>query len=161
MEIMEKISRFLNKIIEILLYLLMIILVSVTFLQVFCRFVLKTPISWSQEVVKTCFVWIIFLGAAIAVREQTHLSMDIVVPHLRGAAQKIVRAGIYVISLVCAFFMLYGGIEYSIQCLHKKMMTLPLPADVQYIAMPIAAALMLWYLIEKAWISVSHRREEE
>lgn len=98
---MEKISRFLDKIIEILLYLLMIILVSVTFLQVFYRFVLKTPISWSQEVVKTCFVWIIFLGAAIAVREQTHLSMDIVVPHLRGAAQKIVRAGIYVISLVC------------------------------------------------------------
>ncbi|MCU6698047.1 TRAP transporter small permease [Laedolimicola ammoniilytica] len=156
---MTKISEVLGKVIESILYFFMIILVSATFLQVFCRFVVKTPISWSQELVKLCFIWIIFLGAAIAVREQTHLTMDIIVPHLPGGAQKMIRGGIYIMSVVCALFMLYGGIGFCIQCSAKKMMTLPLPADAQYIAMPISAGLMIWYLIEKAWLSLTHRKE--
>lgn len=157
---MEKISRLLGKIIEFFLFVFMIILVSVTFLQVFCRFVIKVPVSWSQEVVKLSFVWIIFLGAAIAVRENTHLCMDIVTAHLPSSARKITKILIYILSLVCALFMLYGGIRYCIQCAAKSMMTLPLPADVQYAAMPVGAGLMIWYLLEKAGTYLRERKEK-
>lgn len=158
---MEKISEFLGKIIELLLYILMILLVCLTFLQVFCRFVIRLPVSWSQEVVKLCFVWIIFLGAAIAVRENTHLCMDIFTAHLPSAAQKVTKACVFVLSLICVSFMFCGGVEFCIQCASKRMMTLPLPANILYAAMPVSAALMLWYFIEKVWRYCTKRKEKK
>lgn len=126
----------------------MILLVAVTFLQVLARFVLKIPVSWSQEMVRLCFVWIIFLGSAIAIKEGTHLTLDMLTSHLPVPVQRIVRIGILLLTLVCAAFLLYGGGRYCINCASKTMLTLPLPANVMYVSMPVSAVIMIWYLVE-------------
>lgn len=146
---MDKVSRLIGKVIETCLLSFMVVLVTVTFLQVLARFVFKIPISWSQELVKLCFVWIIFLGSAIAVREGTHLTLDMFTSGLPDRARKVIRIGILLLMIVCAGTLLYGGGRYCINCASKTMITLPLPADVQYVSMPLAALFMIWYLIEK------------
>lgn len=146
---MDKVSRLIGKAIETCLLLFMVVLVAVTFLQVLARFVFKIPISWSQELVKLCFVWIIFLGAAIAVKEGTHLTLDMLTSSLPGGVRRVIRIGILFLTILCAATLLYGGGRYCINCASKTMITLPLPADVQYVSMPLSALFMIWYLIEK------------
>ena len=45
----------------------------VVFLQVVCRFLLKVPSPWTEEIARYLLVQITFLGSAIALREETHL----------------------------------------------------------------------------------------
>ena len=57
----------------------MVALVVDVFLGVFSRYVLHATFRWYDEVARLCFVWIIFLGAAVAVRRRLHFRMHLVV----------------------------------------------------------------------------------
>ena len=45
-------------------------------LQVFCRFVLKTPLPWPVEISKILFGYLVFIGCAEASRQRTYTSID-------------------------------------------------------------------------------------
>ena len=146
---MNRISNVIIRGIEKLLLVLTILLVAVTFLQVVCRFVLKIPTSWSEETVRFCFVWIIFLGAAVAVRENTHLMLDMLTSHLPPMAQKILRILVLVIIFVCAAVLLYGGTDYCIRTWDKSMVNMPLPAWCPNISAPLSSILIMWFDLQR------------
>ena len=50
----------------------------VTFAQVLFRYVLKSPLPWSQDVLRLAFTYLVFWGAAWCVREKGHLNVDVV-----------------------------------------------------------------------------------
>ena len=41
-------------------------------LQVFTRYVLNDPLSWTEEVARYLYVYIVFLGASAAISDRTH-----------------------------------------------------------------------------------------
>ena len=57
----------------ILFFLMLLLLVA----QVLCRYVLKMPLAWSEELVRLAYIAVSFSGASIAVRENTHISINI------------------------------------------------------------------------------------
>jgi len=65
--------------------LLMVALVADVFLGVFSRYVLQATFRWYDEVARLCFIWIIFLGAAVAVRRRLHFRMHLVIDRFRPA----------------------------------------------------------------------------
>ena len=47
-------------------------------LQIFSRFIDFIPrYIWTEEVARFCLIWIIMLGATIAVRDGTHFDVDV------------------------------------------------------------------------------------
>lgn len=44
--------------------------------QVFMRFVLGLGYSWMEEIIRMLFVWVIFLGAAAAMRRNLHIRVE-------------------------------------------------------------------------------------
>lgn len=158
---MKKITDLLCKALSGLLFVLIILLVALTFLQVLCRFVFKIPISWSEESVRMCFVWIIFLGSAVAVKEGTHLMLDMLTSHLPGFAQKVLRVLVLVGMTVCSGVLLWGSIDYCTRTWNKSMIAVPLPAWCLNLAVPISAALMILFLIEKILEEFAPHRKGE
>ena len=51
------------------------VIVGVTVLQVFLRFVLDSPLSWSEEVALLALIWFGFLAVAVGVRRHEHLAI--------------------------------------------------------------------------------------
>lgn len=47
-------------------------------LQIFSRYVMNNPMGWTLELCLTLWVWLVFWGSAFVVREQDHVSFDIV-----------------------------------------------------------------------------------
>lgn len=47
-----------------------------TGLQVFFRYILNNPLSWTEELARITLVWLVFWGSAIAVRRKEHLSIS-------------------------------------------------------------------------------------
>jgi TRAP-type C4-dicarboxylate transport system permease small subunit len=93
----------------ILTGLLMLLVVPVT-LQIVARYTEFIPrYIWTEEAARFLFVWIIMIGASIAVRERTHFDVDIL-PRPRTArgqavSELVVDAAFLVIAAV---FAVYG-----------------------------------------------------
>ena len=52
-------------------------LIFLTFSQVLSRYVLKAPITFSEELGRFLFIWVSFLGAAIVMKHDNHIRLDL------------------------------------------------------------------------------------
>lgn len=129
--------------------LLALLLVPVS-LQIFSRHIGLIPrYIWTEEVARFCLVWIIMLGAMIAVRDGTHFDVD-VLPKPRTPAG--IRAGRLVvhiaIALVAFTFLWFGyrfaefGYDQTSELTGLNMLSI-------HIAWPIAGVLMLFFIAER------------
>jgi TRAP-type C4-dicarboxylate transport system permease small subunit len=82
---------------------LVIILISVVFLQVLARFVFHWEVLWTLEVAIFCFVWTIMLGSAIAVRRGLHYTID-VFPRQHFFIKLMGYLGILILALIFAWY---------------------------------------------------------
>jgi TRAP-type C4-dicarboxylate transport system permease small subunit len=104
--IIDTYFRLLQFILTALLFLLVI---PVT-LQIVARYTAFIPrYIWTEEAARFLFIWIIMIGATIAVRERTHFDVDILpkptTPRGKAIGELIVDCAVLVVALV---FLLYG-----------------------------------------------------
>src|SRR5262249_16130791 len=98
--------RLLQRLVTLLMGLL---IVPVT-LQIFSRYTALIPrYIWTEEVARFCLIWIIMLGAMIAVRDGTHFDLDILPTPRTEKGQAIGRLVVHVsMLLVGLIFLVYG-----------------------------------------------------
>ncbi|MEO8410294.1 MAG: TRAP transporter small permease [Propionivibrio sp.] len=75
--------------IEITIMAALALMVVLVFTNVVMRYGFGDGLALSDEVSRYCFVWLIFLGAIVAMREHAHLGMDSLVRRLPLAGQKV------------------------------------------------------------------------
>lgn len=68
--------RSIDRTIEYTLFLFFLAFTLVGGLQVFNRFVLGLPLSWSEEFQKFGHIWMVMLAIPVAYRRGAHLGMD-------------------------------------------------------------------------------------
>ena len=105
----EKISR-LEK---ILITVLLTVMILLAFLQIVLRNFFSTGIDWGDSLVRYLVVWVGFIGAAIAVRENKHLTIDILSRWISGAGSRIVQSVSYFISAVVCGLLTWAGIKFT------------------------------------------------
>ena len=121
-------------------------------LQVTCRYVLGSPLVWSEELARYLYIWTCYLGAPIALRRGNHIAITLFVDRLSA---KLAR-GIAVFWHVVAFLFL---VELAIQgailaALSHTLIaiTIPIPWSLIYLAVPVSAILMMLETAEAIWI---------
>lgn len=138
----ELVWRWVEQGIYAIIILLMGALVAVTSYQVFSRYVLNQPLTWSEELSRYMFVWIVFLAAWAAFKEGRHLGMDILSMRL----PKLWRlyAGILVDLVVLGFLITVLWIAPAILSVTSLQASavLKIPMNYVYLAFPAASALM-------------------
>jgi TRAP-type C4-dicarboxylate transport system permease small subunit len=75
--------------IEALLALALAVMVVLVFGNVVLRYGFNSGITMSEEVSRWLFIWITFLGAVVALKEHSHLGVDMVVSRLPPLGKKI------------------------------------------------------------------------
>ena len=72
-------ERVLGRMVEVPAAMLLVAEVVTLFSGIFARYVLHRPITWSDELASTLFLWLAMLGAAIALRRNEHMRMTALV----------------------------------------------------------------------------------
>jgi TRAP-type C4-dicarboxylate transport system permease small subunit len=145
-----KFEQRLNKILEVFLVILMSVLVVDVLWQVFSRYLLASPSSFTDELAGYLLIWVGMLGAAYVAGRQEHLAIDIVLQRSKPAAKKRLSL---IIHLMILFFavavMVVGGIilMYTRFVLEVKSAALQLPLGYVYIVMPISGLIIVYYKI--------------
>ena len=150
----QKLYRFLR----ILCFLLMLLMVAVIFAQVVARYILSNSLSWSEELGRYLFVWMTFIGSAIAVRNKLHVSLDMFVCHLPRALQKFCLLISYVSMIIFTSVVIYGGYKFFIKGSNQISAAMQLPMHYVYIVLPVGGGLILFYLLKNLYEDIFVRR---
>src|SRR5262245_53701648 len=125
----------------------MVVLVGDVFLGVFSRYVLQATFQWYDEVARLCCVWLIFLGAPVAVRRGLHVRLRLLVGRLSPTLQA--RADTFATLVIIAFSALLVAGGVSIAPLAQRQMTDALEVSMLwfYAALPVGGCLMALYAL--------------
>ena len=85
---MRRILKAGNRLIERLVIVLFAGIVGIGALQIFNRFVLNQPLSWTEEAQRFAFIWLVFLAIPLASEKGMHIGVDILTQRMSGAAQR-------------------------------------------------------------------------
>src|ERR1035437_10196640 len=80
---------WLDRIVDMVLGASLLVAVVAIFTQVILRYVFNQPSSWLDEFAVLVFAWMIFIGAAVAQRTDSHVAMDVIVKLLPLWVQRI------------------------------------------------------------------------
>jgi TRAP-type C4-dicarboxylate transport system permease small subunit len=82
--------RGIDRAVEFALFLMFLAFTLVGGIQVFNRFVLGLPLSWSEEFQKFGHIWMVMLAIPVAYRRSAHLGMDIFLRMIPAPVQRTV-----------------------------------------------------------------------
>ena len=115
--------------------------------NVFFRFVLNASIYWGDEVALILMVWLTFLGASVATRENEHYEFKYLINKLEGRALKIyvyLRNSINIIVILILGF--YSG-RVAIEIHSWIMPATEISRTFVYGACPLGCIFMLYYTL--------------
>jgi TRAP-type transport system small permease protein len=131
--------------------LLMVVLVADVFLGVWSRYVMRATFQWYDEVARLCFVWMIFLGAALAVRRGAHFRLHLLIDRFGATNRRRVDLLVTLIVIAFAAVLVAGGI--AIAPLARRQVTDSLEISMLwfYGALPVGGALMILFALPQIW----------
>jgi len=130
---------------------LMAVLVADVFLGVWSRYVMRATFQWYDEVARLCFVWMIFLGAAVAVRRGAHFRLHLVIDRFGDATRRRIELLVTLTVIAFAAVLVTGGI--AIFPIARRQVTDALEISMVwfYGALPVGGALMILFALPHLW----------
>ena len=153
----EGFTKFLYKVEKISSYIpmaLLGIMSIVVWLEVFFRYVLRSPISWAPETARYIFIWIVFLGAFLAFRRGSHLKMDILVRFLPERVTARLNLITDVLTVIYTSLVLWSGRELIAKSIYQSMPLLGIPIGIVHLIVPVSAILVGLDIVVKIFSNV-------
>lgn len=146
-----RIKKALDHSLELLVTLSMGVLVLDVVWQVFTRFILKDPSSWTEELATFLMIWVGMLGASVALNRGAHLGIDYFVAKL--SLKKAIYTVLFALFCIAVFSLLVlvvGGtrlVQITLQT-NQVSPALGLKMGYVYLALPISGFFLVLYSTE-------------
>lgn len=145
---MKQLRKILNYILDVLAGASFLVMVLLTCWQVFTRYILLNPSSWSEELVSYMFGWMSLFGASIVVGERGHMNIPILVDKMGAGAR--MSLSIFAEIVACLFagvILVYGGVQITSLAMGQMTSSLGVPIGIFYIVLPVSGALNVVYTV--------------
>ena len=145
---MSRIRDYLNRGLYVLAGGSFVLMTLLTCWQVFTRYILGRPSSWSEELVSYLFAWMALFGASLVVGERGHMN----IPLLVEKSTPNVRKGLSILAEVIAalfagIILVFGGIQITDLAMAQMTSALGVPVGVFYTVLPLSGILNIVYCI--------------
>lgn len=140
-----------NNIERVTLLILLAVMTIVTVLQVFMRYVMENSLSWSEELARFCFIWLVYIGISYGVKRAKHVRVEAILSVLKRRGKFVINLIANVLFLYFAIYATYYGfsIMNSIQATGQTAPALGIPMSIMYLGMPIGMLLTIIRLVQR------------
>lgn len=128
-----------------------ITIVTLTIAQIFFRFVLDSPLIWSEELARVLLVWMTFLGAAVVCWDGRHLNVDVLFNRLPAGFRRVVRRINGAIALTFLGILVWHSVRLVRIDGLSDLGSLGVPASVVRLPATIGGALMIAFIVLR-WV---------
>lgn len=106
MKLLKKLDENLEMYICIVLMSVMTILI---FLQVVMRYVFQNSLTWSEEMARYIFIWLVYFGISYGARIRKHIKIEAALRLFPKKVRPIIVIIGDILFLVFAIYIVYGG----------------------------------------------------
>lgn len=145
-----KLRTQIDSILEKILVVIMSLMVINVLWQVFSRYVMANPSSFTDELARYLMIWVGVLGAAYVAGKGNHVAITYFTEKFTPANLKKVKVIINLTILAFAILgMLIGGMRlvYITLVLEQLSPSLKIPLGAVYAVIPISGLLIIYYKI--------------
>lgn len=149
---MKKVTKFFDVVYRIFMttcQIAFVFMVVICFAVVVNRYIVKQPMAWGEPVVLMCMVYMSLVSAALAIRKDTHIRMQLIDFFLPKKGVCVLRAAGQILIFFFGLFMLIYGAKFTELAGRNVMTGVGIKSAWLYIACPIAGAAMCLMEIER------------
>ena len=143
---------------EYILVFLSAFTVVIIFLQVVMRYVFGNSLTWSEEMARYMFIWLIYIGVSYAVKKKRHLGVDAIAMLFKEKGKLIVALIANFSFLIFAIVMTYFGLDIVLR-VTRESAALQIPLTWVYVAPVVGMTLTSIRLIQNMIIEVKLLKE--
>lgn len=132
----------LTQTVESIAAVLLLAVIAMNLSQVFYRYVLVDPLSWSEETMRFSTTWMVMLAGSAALFRNEHMAIDLLGESGSEGLRKLRR--IAVLGCIGGFCMLlmWQGFPAALKNYRQVSPAMRIPMTLPYLAVPVGAALM-------------------
>lgn len=127
----------------------LVLMTAFVAMQVFARYVLGNPLTWTEPASILLMGWFIFLGAAVGIREGYHLSFDVLLAFLPARLVQVLHSVSDIAVMGFGFGMLWYGTELAIGTWSATQPTLGIPGGIAFIPVVLGGVLVVIFSAER------------
>lgn len=153
---MRRLVKLYNKFEEYLLVGSLVVTVTIIFIQVIMRYVFNSSLSWSEELARYIFIWQIWLGASIGVRDKKHIKVELIFGLVKGRGKKVIDIIASFIWLTFSIFITVNGTQLVLDLVQKGALSsgMRIPLYFVYASLPLSTGVMALRLIMEVYETV-------
>ena len=142
-------ERRLNAIVTALSMLLLAVAAAVAFYQVVTRFVLQQPATWSEVLIRTLLVWMVYLGVTAGFRSGALVAVDALARAVSGQGKRWLEGAIASASLALLVVIVWWGWQVAWRSRFQNLAGLEIPIIWLYAAAPVGAGFAILAVIAR------------
>lgn len=155
------IKFWMDKILSIACAVLLTFMTVLVLIQVFSRYILNSPVAFTEELVRYSLIWTGFIGAAYAFSTREHMSLTIIRDKFTGKAHTALLVVIDGLILLMAIFVFtIGGFKLAVSASREFSALLGIPRSLVYSIAPISGVFIVLAQIINIYEDVTGEKVE-
>jgi TRAP-type C4-dicarboxylate transport system permease small subunit len=131
---MKKVLLFIRNLLELYIPVASFLIMFMIFIvQVFFRYVIRHPLTWSMEVTVIGFIWTVIFGACYTMRRRSHVKFTMIYDRLKPRPAAILRMLGNLILVIAFSSLVYASIKYSFFVGFQKTPVFRIPFTYMYL----------------------------
>ncbi len=146
--VVNRSSELLNRFISGLCLIFMAGMTFIVLLGVFFRYVLRMPLSWTEELSRYMMIWAASLAVSIGIKEKGHVGLTVLFDAVKSRAAKVVLETIVFLStLAFLLIMIYYSVQMVADAKWQISQGLGITMVLPTLAIPVSMVIALIQLV--------------
>lgn len=144
MKVIHAISNTISKVESFFIILILSIMILLAFLQVTLRNFFSISIFWGDILLRHLVLWLGFIGASLATREQKHINIDALSRLLSPAINRIIQIIVNLFASMVSYFLMRAAITFvSMEAESGSTLFADIPIWIAQVIIAIGFGLMM------------------
>ncbi|NVM26591.1 MAG: TRAP transporter small permease [Desulfobacterales bacterium] len=152
--------RLLSRFVEGLVILGATVIVTIVTIEVVLRYIFGLSLIFTEELARYLMVWIVFLGGALAVKDDSHIRINVLVQRLSPRLGQLVRITAHGLTMLLLVVLTVEGTKILPRQLDQMCITIDTSMFYFYLAIPVGSILMIIFILPRIRDSISRRPEK-
>lgn len=130
---------------------LLLIGLAISLYGVFMRYVMNSPQAWVDEIFKYFVIWGVLIGGSVALRENHHISVDILYEAFPKWLRKVVDIFANLVGISFSLFLAYYGYQLVMAKFVSQQLSIDVgvPLWIVYLILPLSGILLGLRFVER------------
>ena len=135
--------------------LIFVALFLVVLLQIISRYLMYRPFIWTEEMARSLYVWLVFFGSSVLIKNYEHITVDIILSRLSDYKKVIFEIFIDILLIIFFIYVFLGGLKMMGTTKNVILPSLPMlsMSDI-YLSIVVGSICSFCYLVEKIIINI-------